>query len=155
GNFTVGNDGQVSVIDTESLMSSMDTQGRGKAPAAADVGRFYESLRVFGEEAGLSDAEIAKVQEEFLAAYKEASKTANVDLDATVEFYAVNLDIIALKAEIAGGDAAKIATKTGLLEAKLGVTPRITHSVPVPPDKKDKSPLPAYDPDHPTTHVAL
>ncbi len=125
GNFAVEKTGTVDVIDTETLFRSVGADGKGVAPAATDVGRFYESINVQGVAAGLKPDEIAELQKEFLKTYKAASKTGGAgDIDVAIKFYQVNYDLIHLRTAAFDAAAKKTAIDPAALarvKANLGV----------------------------------
>lgn len=143
GNFSLGKDGKVSVIDTETLFRSVGSEGKGVAPGATDVGRFKESLRTFGTEANLTAAEISKLQTEFVSRYNEhytalAGKSPSSGEDAATRLYQANLETIALNSLLktlpprtgprAVEDAAmsKVAETIDALKATLGLPSRFS-----------------------------
>ena len=100
GNFAVQKNGKVSVIDTETLYRSVGDDSKGTASGTTDVGRFMESIRTFGAEANLSPAEIAKLQGEFMATYRQnletfSGKPPASGIEVGTRFYQANLDLIA------------------------------------------------------------
>jgi hypothetical protein len=121
GNFSVQDSGKVSVIDTETLFRSVNAKGEGQAPAAIDVGRYYESLFTHARLNGLTAAEADQLQKSFLAAYRAAAKGGGGEgLDAAMRFYQANWELIIIQqATGKPGNAAKEAAER--LAAILGV----------------------------------
>lgn len=112
GNFIVGENGQVRVIDVGLMRWSVDTAGHGTGTGAADMARFVESLGSLHPDA-LTDAALGTLRAEFETSYASAAGVNMAEFKLAERYYQVDMYLGILK-----DDPARILPK---LLAVLGL----------------------------------
>lgn len=136
-------------VDGTNVGASLGNNGKGSAPGAEDVGRYLETLRAQGADAGLSPGEITRIEAAFMAEYKASMRGGGgTGLEATVKFYKTMRAVEAVRdsakqIDAVGKDTAKKAdaervhhTRVESLKADLG----LSSSMSVPTDAADLDP---------------
>jgi hypothetical protein len=152
GNFIIGPDGKVKVIDVGTMKWSVDGKGQGQGTGAADVARFLESLQS-KRPGALTPEEVAQLTTAFNQAYfaEMHGKVSPADLDAATTIYRAQLEMSIIRAS--SPDAKDVTDRTytgalGRLDTLLGIPPD-AYPVPLTPpaktstddDDKKKNPL--------------
>ncbi len=99
GNFFMGPDGKITMIDMETAMWSIRPDGKGASSPLEDVGRFLESISLNNgsKKLHLSEPEIAALQKAFLDAYKAKTDVDPGAIDAHLEWFQARLQLAALR----------------------------------------------------------
>ncbi|HWU88901.1 MAG TPA: DUF4157 domain-containing protein [Kofleriaceae bacterium] len=139
GNFIVGSDGKLKVIDVSDMQWSIDGSGKVKGTGAADVARFLESLQS-KRPGALTPAEVRELTELFNKTYfgEMKGRITEADLAAATTMYRAQLELSIIKN--ARPDAAAAVDQTyvgalGRLDAVLGI-PEGEFVVPLTPPSK-------------------
>jgi hypothetical protein len=127
GNFIVGPDGKLRMIDVGSMQWSLDGAGKPKGTGAADVARFLESLES-KRPGSLTPEEVAQLTKLFNDTYfhEMHGKVTPADLDAATAMYRAQLEISIVKS--ARPDAKDIVDTT-----YVGALGRLDHILGIPP----------------------
>lgn len=150
GNFIIGSDGKLKVIDVGDMQWSIDGSGKVKGTGAADVARFLESLQS-KRPGALAPAEVRALTELFNRTYfgEMKGKITETDLAAATVLYRAQLelsiitkahpDAVAAVDQTYAGALGRLDTVLGLPEGEL--------AAPLTPPSKtsadhDRKPLP-------------
>jgi hypothetical protein len=126
GNFIVGPDGKLRLLDVGSMQWSVDSAGKPKGTGAADVARFLESLQS-KRPGALTPEEIAQFTKRFNDTYfhEMQGKVTPADLEAATAMYRAQLEIFIVK-------TARPSAKDIVDTTYVGALSRLDHVLGIP-----------------------
>lgn len=139
GNFVIGSDGKLKVIDVSDMQWSIDGSGKVKGTGAADVARFLESLQS-KRPGALTPEEVQAMTDLFNKTYfgEMKGRVTEADLAAATAMYRAQLELSIIKnarpTAVAAVDQTYVGA-LGRLDAVLGI-PAGEYVVPLTPPAK-------------------